>query len=100
MSHISGALTTSLTVTRGSKKPFRVNPLVIEPTLDVDAAKKAAEAAASQGSDALKAWWSSAGVATQKAIGGADALATLKVAAQNADAAQSTALDAPEPMDI
>lgn len=100
LSHIKEPVSFTLQFRRGVFTPFVVNPLVTEqptggesaksiPTEETERLKKAAADAAAGGSETLKAWWSSAGAASQKAVGGAEALAALKITAQNVDAAKA-----------
>ena len=89
MSHINSPLVTSLTVTRGNKKPFKVLPLVIDaPKAPVATVTMSdGREIALNGLETLKTWWKSIGPANQITIGGAEALAELKMIAQTADAA-------------
>jgi hypothetical protein len=59
LSHIERATTIMLTVSRGRKEPFTVQPLIIEqqPEIDLNQLKLDAETAAAAGVKELKRWW-------------------------------------------
>lgn len=103
MSHITGELVMPLTVTRGSKKAYKVLPLqnppaprqqttqqqtTTEPTAeDVINLKRGGELKAKKGSAELKAWWTGLGGTKQKAVGTAF-LEEMKTIAKQVDDAQ------------
>ncbi len=83
MSHIPHALYLPLTVTRGSRKPYKVEVLTVSqaapaPTIDIATLKNTGEEAAKKGMEQLKAWWTGLGGEKQQAIGGAAYLDELK----------------------
>lgn len=114
MSHLTTPLTVSLTVTRGSKKPFVVKPLQVQassnPTADDPAEiarlQSAAKKAAKGGSESLKAHWTTLGGPNQKKIGGAPFLEELKIIAaaaapaQDSSAPQTSSADDEVPFDV
>jgi hypothetical protein len=60
MSHLDGPLTMALTATRGSRKPFKVLPLVRQADHDLERLRMAADEAASNGTKAYEAFWKAA----------------------------------------
>lgn len=57
-SDIAEAVSLSLTVTRGRRKPFHVEPLApLGPPPDIQALTDVGETKAREGSDSLRAWW-------------------------------------------
>lgn len=58
--NIPEQMSIALTVKRGKRKPFTVQPLVIEqaPQVDIQALSDVGDTKAREGIDALKTWWS------------------------------------------
>ena len=72
-SDIPAAVEIALTVKRGKRKPFRVEPLAPEKAADVrplDELIAAGDAIAAQSLDALKAWWVKLAESERVALGG------------------------------
>lgn len=74
-SDIAGTLELALTVKRGKRKMFRVEPLAPEKVLTAARAleelTKEGDTAASQGLDSLKSWWTKLNLEDREALGGA-----------------------------
>jgi hypothetical protein len=84
MSDIAQPITMALTVTRASRKPFTVLPLVEAAALDL------AREAASGGSDVFRAWWRNATKQEREAAQAiADELKTIRETADNEHSAPS-----------
>lgn len=89
-SHIGQARTLSLTVTRGKRKPFRVEPLADEaPAPDRATLEAIGETKARAGSDALREWWQSVPACSAKKSAAADLLPIWKQTAADADSAKT-----------
>lgn len=58
-SDITDPVCIALTETRGKRKPFRVEPLVAEAEIDIQALTDVGESKAREGVDALGKWWAS-----------------------------------------
>jgi hypothetical protein len=87
-SHIAEAVSLSLTVTRGKRKPFTVLPLPDEaPPPDVATLEAIGETKAREGSESLRAWWVSVPACPAKKEVGASKLPSWKELASAADAA-------------
>jgi hypothetical protein len=69
-SHISEPLEIALTVKRGKRKPFRVDPLptVKEPAIDLSALVDVGETKAREGIESLRTWWESIPAAAKTAL--------------------------------
>lgn len=69
-SDIAEPVSIALTETRGKRKPFRVDPLVVksEPAFDIQAATDVGETKAREGTEALRAWWVTLPRPAQKAL--------------------------------
>ena len=66
LSHLNEPMQFALTETRGKRKQFRVEPLVVEappaePVIDVQTLSDIGDSKASQGREALHAWWKTLG---------------------------------------
>lgn len=85
MSHITEPFAWPLTVTKGKKKMYSVQPLIDVATIDVPALRMQCEAEAAKGIEPFKRFWSSLGGTKQKLIGGSTYLDELKkIAAKTA----------------
>lgn len=58
-SDIAEPVSIALTVTRGKRKPFCVQPLAVEAPIDLQALTDVGESKAREGTEALKTWWAS-----------------------------------------
>jgi hypothetical protein len=67
-SHISEPVSLVLTVTRGKRKPFVVQPLPEEQAFDIQALTDVGETKARAGTAALQAWWATVPAAAKKAL--------------------------------
>lgn len=71
MSDIPAPVEIALTVTRGKRKPFRVEPLAPEPAsepIDVQSLVDIGDTKAAEGREALSAWWQSLSAAAKAAL--------------------------------
>lgn len=71
MSDITEPIQVALTVTRGRRKPFTVEPLKPEstaPQIDIQALTDIGDTKAGEGKDALRAWWESLTPAVRTAL--------------------------------
>lgn len=57
MSNIDNPVTVMLTKTRANKRPFTVQPLVLETDRSLDILKRNAGESADKGTESLQAWW-------------------------------------------
>ncbi len=67
-SDIPAPVSLNLTVTRGKRKPFVVQPLATEPAIDVAALTEAGSKAADEGSESLRSWWATLTKDAQRAL--------------------------------
>jgi len=92
MSHINESITMALTYAKTSRKPFTVQPLVVQaapaPAVDVEAVLQEFEAASSKGMDSMKLFWSEMQPKAQKIL--EPHKARLKRVAELADGAEMT----------
>ncbi len=65
---ISEPVEIALTVKRGKRKPFIVQPMAAEKTVDLFAYEQTGNERAAEGSEALKAWWLSLPAAIRSAL--------------------------------
>ena len=68
VSHIDAPRTVALTVSRGKRKAFTVNPIKAAPQLDAGKLEQVARDVATMGTDALQKHWKSLGVDVQRAL--------------------------------
>lgn len=68
-SHLAETATLALTVTRGKRKPYRVEPLADdEPAVDIQALSDVGESKAREGIESLRAWWATLPTAAKSAL--------------------------------
>lgn len=68
MSELTEPFEIALTVTRGKRKPFTVQPLAPAPQIDIQALTDIGDTKAGEGKDALRAWWESLTPAVRTAL--------------------------------
>lgn len=93
-SHINGRQTLALTVTRGNRKPYTVEPLVIETRADepdLATLEAIGDTKAREGMTALGNWWNGLAASAAKKSLHQSHLAKWKQAAADADAAKEGA---------
>lgn len=88
-SHIVGPQSLALTVTRGKRKPYRVEPMADEapaaPQPDRATIEAVGETKAREGTATLQAWWATIPAGAVKKAVGAELLPTWKQVAADAD---------------
>lgn len=68
MSHMEGPITMALTASKANRRPFTVQPLVVQQDNELPILIAAGDAAASSGVDSLQTWWKSIGAAKQNRV--------------------------------
>jgi hypothetical protein len=96
MTDMDGPVTLALTATQKQRKPYRVEPLVVQRGPDKGAVQAEARAEAQKGTDAFRAWWSAN---PEKRDAAKEIMPELQKAASDADAAR-TADDNDDPFGL